>query len=88
MVAVNLDTMIPTVQDQQLPLWGEGNAHRTGEPLSNKDTVAPTLGEVDTSSVFKIVTDHFFLMGKSLMHLNGLSSEEVKILPFQFISMR
>lgn len=47
MVAVNLDAVIPTVQDQQLPLWSEGNAHRTGEPLSNKDTVAPTLGEVE-----------------------------------------
>lgn len=47
MVAVNLDAMIPTVQDQQLPLRSEGDAHWTGEPLSDKDTIAAPLGEVE-----------------------------------------
>lgn len=47
MVAVNLDAVIPTVQDQELPFRSEGDAHRTREPLSNEDAIAPTLGEVE-----------------------------------------
>jgi len=47
MVAVNLDAVIPTVQDQELPFRSEGDAHWTREPLSNKDTIAPTLRKVE-----------------------------------------
>lgn len=47
MVAVDLDAVIPTVQDQQLPLRCEGDAHWTGKTLSNKDAVAPTLGKME-----------------------------------------
>lgn len=47
MVAVDLDTVIPTVQDQQLPLGCEGDAHWTGKALSNKDAVATALGKME-----------------------------------------
>lgn len=47
MVAVDLDAMIPTVQDQQLPLRSEGYAHWTSKSLSNKDTIAPTLRKME-----------------------------------------
>ena len=47
MVAIDLDAVVPTVQDQQLPLRREGNAHWTGKTLSNKNTVAPTLGKME-----------------------------------------
>lgn len=47
MVAVDLDAVIPTVQDQQLPLGCEGDAHWTGKTLSNKDTIATTLGKME-----------------------------------------
>lgn len=47
MVAIDLDAVIPTVQDQQLPFRSEGDAHWTREPLSNEHTVAPALGKVE-----------------------------------------
>lgn len=47
MIAVDLDAVIPTVQDQQLPLGCEGDAHWTGKALSNKDAVATALGKME-----------------------------------------
>lgn len=47
MVAVDLDAMIPAVQDQQLPLRSQGNAHWAGEPLSNEDTIATALRKME-----------------------------------------
>lgn len=76
MVAVDLDAVIPTIQDQQLPLRSEGNAHRTGEPLSNKDTVASTLWKVENFLATAVGHDEV----TSSIHTHASDAAEVLIL--------
>lgn len=76
MVTVNLDAVIPTVQDQQLTLGGESDAHRTGEPLSDQDAVAPSLGEVENLSATAVSHDEV----STGVHAHARDAAEVFIL--------